>query len=251
VTKINGSFVPLPKSDAYEGLYVRSGRRCQRCFAGWANATLTILIVICAVALLGYLTVEYKFSVPMNEHQVVVQKIGLSHLQMLGVLGIYRAKGTRMFNEVMRRPTEVVGGSLSSLLPLRCLLGGEVWGPFFFTLACPLIFVLVASAIIFPASFCKKHIYRLRRGKTAPLYEGRCGIPRALACFKVLRKPMTREDIRAWGAPYRASSRIAGVVVFILFSMYVLLSLFRSLCSEVPTLTTTLLPLRSSGTLDS
>ena len=47
--------------------------------------------------ILGFLTVQYKFSVPLNQHEVVVQKIGFSQLQMLGVLGIFKAKGTEVY----------------------------------------------------------------------------------------------------------------------------------------------------------
>ena len=77
--------------------FVRSGTKCRECFDNWLNIVFFIGIAIATIVVLAFLAVEYKFSVPMNQHEVVVQKIGFSHLQMLGVLGIFKAKGTEVY----------------------------------------------------------------------------------------------------------------------------------------------------------
>jgi hypothetical protein len=65
-----------------------------------------------------------------GDYSSVVNKILISHLQMLGVLGIFKAKGTAIFNEVVNRPAEIVGGSFTSVLPIKCALGSQVYGAF-------------------------------------------------------------------------------------------------------------------------
>ena len=47
---------------------------------------------------------------------------------MLGVLGIFKAKGTATFNEFVNRPAEIVGGSFTSVLPIKCTLGSQAYG---------------------------------------------------------------------------------------------------------------------------
>ena len=53
---------------------------------------------------------------------------------MLGVLGIFKAKGTATFNEIASRPAEVVGGSVTSMLPIKCALQSQIYGPFLLTM---------------------------------------------------------------------------------------------------------------------
>jgi hypothetical protein len=179
-----------------------------------------VLIVIAVVVFLAFLTVEYKFSVPMNQHEVVVQKITFTHLQMLGVLGVFKAKGTKLFNDAMSRPSEAMGGSLSSLLPIRCSLGGQVYRPFLLTLMLPPLFVVISGLMMFPAMLLKKWQRSRRLRNPVPPFVGRFGIPLKWARWKMCRHAMTREDIRAWGAEFRVASRWAAVTVFIMFSFY-------------------------------
>ena len=47
---------------------------------------------------------------------------------MLGVLGIFKAKGTATFNKFVNRPAEIVGGSFTSVLPIKCTLGSQAYG---------------------------------------------------------------------------------------------------------------------------
>ena len=65
---------------------------------------------------------------------------------MLGVLGIFKAKGTDVFNEVASRPAEVVGGSFTSLLPIKCALNSQIYGPFLITMLLPFVLLIVAAA---------------------------------------------------------------------------------------------------------
>ena len=54
----------------------------------------------------------------------------MSFCQMLTVLGVFKARGTALFNELVQRPAAIVGGGVSSALPLKCLLNSQIYGSF-------------------------------------------------------------------------------------------------------------------------
>jgi hypothetical protein len=102
------------------GHFTRSGNGCAGCWhlvGSWfAFIGLGILVAVLVV----YLVVQHSFAAAKGEYGATVQKVAISHIQMLGVLGIFKARGTAVFNEVMARPAEVVGGSITSMLPIKC-----------------------------------------------------------------------------------------------------------------------------------
>ena len=120
----------------------------------------------------------------------------------------------------MSRPSEVAGGSLSSILPIRCSLGGQFYSSFLLTLLAPIMFVGIAALMMLPAKYVKNCIRTRRLKMPPPTFLGRFGIPQKWARWKCLRQAMTREDVRAWSAPFHVSSRLPAVTVFILFSFY-------------------------------
>ena len=186
---------------------MRSGKGCTLCI-GWDitkditavaffNGFLTSLIFVAVFALLVYLAIYHAFDVPPNMYMGTVQKIGLSFLQMLGVLGIFKARGTKVFNEVMNRPAEVVGGSISSLLPVKCFLQSQMNGPFFINMALPVILPIIAALILVSTAFVEKYWVRARRKKKkAPTYKGKFNLPRFIARCRALRNPMTEDDTK-------------------------------------------------------
>ena len=120
----------------------------------------------------------------------------------------------------MSRPSEAAGGSLFSIRPIQCALGGQYYTSFILTQLAPLIFVGVASLMILPAKYVKNWMRTRRLKQPPPTFLGRFGIPQKWARWKCLRTPMTREDIRAWNSKFRPSARLAAVTVFMLFSFY-------------------------------
>ena len=148
---------------------------------------------------------------------------------MLGVLGIFKAKGTSVFNEVMSRPAEVVGGSITAMLPIKCVMESQIYGPFILTMALPFILVAVASLFILLRALCEKKMRKQRQGKEPPRFKGKMNLPRWIAFHKKLRLPMTEDDIKEWHAEFQPAERISGVTVFILFTLYV--SLVASIAS--------------------
>ena len=58
---------------------------------------------------------------------------------MVGVLGIFKARGTKVFNDVIGKASEVGGGSVTSILPIKCLLSAnsDIYGSFLLNMALP------------------------------------------------------------------------------------------------------------------
>ena len=77
---------------------------------------------------------------------------------MVGVLGIFKARGTQVFNEVIGKAAQVGGGSLASMLPLKCLLSmhRDIYGPFLLNMALPFISAFVIVVILIPATLLKR-----------------------------------------------------------------------------------------------
>ena len=202
--------------------FTRSGRGCSKCWETAANVFAVIGLVLAIVTVVAYLVVQHDFAQPLGEYGGTVQKLAISHLQMLGVLGIFRARGTNVFNDVISRPAEVVGGSLTAVLPLRCALGLGYYGTFTLNMGLPWIILALAAVVLVPKTIGMRHEFERCRsaGQEAPAYKGKFGLPRCLAFFRCTRKEMEIADIEEWHKPFKPARRFAGVAVFVLFSMY-------------------------------
>ena len=135
---------------------------------------------------------------------------------------VFKARGTQVFNSVMSRPSEIVGGSISSLLPIKCLLDSQSAATFIINMLLPFVITAIAAIVLIPKTLAERALRTRRAGADAkvPIFKGKFNIPRVLARWRVVRQPMTPSDDAAWRAPFRGTSRLAGVAVFALFSLY-------------------------------
>ena len=140
---------------------------------------------------------------------------------MVGVLGIFKAKGTQVFNELVARPSEIIGGSLTSMLPIKCALQSQIYGTFLLNMTLPLILLVVAALIMIPTALVERRMRRGRGALPAPVFKGVANIPRRLAFHTLMRSPMTADDIVEWRGPFYPMKRFAGITVFLLFFMCV------------------------------
>ena len=153
-------------------------------------------MVALIIVFLAYLVWIYDFAVPPGEYYSAVQKIALSYLQMLGALGIFKARGTAVFNEVMSRPAEIVGGSFTSFLPVKCALNSQIYGPFLLNMAMPPVLLAVAALLMWPKVLFEKGRAALHRKRGGvPHHKARFSLPRQIAVCRVMRKPMESVDI--------------------------------------------------------
>ena len=250
-------------NDEGHGSFTRSGSGCAMCWENWKSWLAVVCIGLCIVSGLAYIVFQHSFAAARGDYGATVQKITISHVQvrmskripgffsliathhtelsptflsslrpshqMLGVLGIFKAKGTSVFNEVASRPAEIVGGSVTSMLPIKCVLESQIYGPFILTMALPFLLVAVASLFILLRALCEKKMRKQRQGKEPPRFKGKMNLPRWIAFHKKLRLPMTEDDIKEWHAEFQPAERISGVTVFIIFTLYV--SLVASIAS--------------------
>ena len=201
---------------------MRSGRGCSFCWDPSMNWLATSGIVLLLASILAWYTFFTVFAIPVGEYMPTVQKMMFSHIQMLGVLGIFKARGTKTFNKVVGRPSEIVGGSISSMLPIKCAIGSQSYGPFLLNMMLPLLVPLVVIVYLVPMTMVER---KRRAGRTAdsiaPVFKGKFGIPRFLACCAFMRKPMSHADVKAWRSRrFDPIARFAGVMVFVLFALY-------------------------------
>ena len=139
---------------------------------------------------------------------------------MLGVLGIFKAKGTAIFNEIASRPAEIVGGSVTSMLPIKCALQSQIYGPFLLTMLLPPVLLGLAGLLLIPTTLVERAMRAERAGRDAPTFTTPLHLPRCIVCCKALRKPMTAAETEEWYSPFAPMQRLAGVAVFVIFSLY-------------------------------
>ena len=202
------------------GFFTRSGQGCGEC---WLTQLTWFAVSAMALALLfviGYFVVRHSFAASQGDYSATVQKVMISHLQMLGVLGIFKARGTEVFNDVVNRPAEIIVGSFTSMLPVKCALQSQIYGPFLLNMGMPLIMLAIAAVILIPKALGERCMRDRRKGRQAPPFKGKFNLPRRLVVLTALRDPMAAADVAEWHAPFKPSQRISGVVVFILFSFY-------------------------------
>ena len=208
--------------DAEKG-YVRSSRACAMCYAPWISSTATGLIALAALGLVIYLVVEHSFDAARGAIAPVIRKIGMSHLQLLGVLGVFKAKGTSTFNAIISKPAEVGGGTLTKLLPVSCLIGGEwqAYGTFVLNMVLPPVILALAALVLLPTWLIVGARQRKRAVEDAPTFGPKFGLPIIVgtACGH-MRRAATDGERRAWAAPFDPKSRLIGVAIFIMFSLY-------------------------------
>jgi len=190
------------------------------CWEIWQNYLATVGIALAWIVLIGYYTVCEDFDAEEGEYSSSALKMLMSHLQMLGVLGIFKAKGTAVFNSVMSRPAELVGGSVTSAMPVKCALDSQAYGTFLATMALPLLVPIIASAFLTPMVLISRCMVKKRNAEPIPTYNGRWGIPRVLARWRFLRVPMDAKTRAQWREPVDFVSRLVAIQVFMMFTLY-------------------------------
>ena len=136
-------------------------------------------------------------------------------------MGVFKAKGTAVFNDVASRPSEIVGGSFTSLLPIKCALNSQIYGPFILNMSAPPAALIAAAVLMIPKYLLERKIRKARADAIAPVFKGKFNLPRMLAVHTLLRAPMTATDVTEWFGTFRPLERIAGVFTFLLFFLYV------------------------------
>jgi len=200
--------------------FIRSGFGCEECWEIAWSVLGSLVSLFAFIGLIGWFTIVTDFDRPSNDFSSVVWKILFSHIQMLGILGIFKAKGTAVFNNIINRPAEIIGGSVTSVLPIKCMLGSQVYATFVMNMCIPLIVPLIAVIFLVPARIVSHYTTKKRLTQSPPVWKTAAQGPRIAGFFTCMRRPMEHGDKVKWGAPLDVVSRLVAVQVFCLFSLY-------------------------------
>jgi hypothetical protein len=219
--------------------YMRSGQICRKCDSFATNVIFVTAMAVIAVAYILYVIAFQDFASTENDQRGVVIKIAMSFCQMLAVLGVFKARGTVLFNELVQRPASIAGGGISSVLQLKCLMNSQIYGTFMLSMMTPIIACTLTAILIGPVWFIKRVQEMLRASyppRRAPIEKVnvlRCCRKERMEDWekKLWLHARTRNDREA----FRPIARFVAVLVFVLFGIYPTLvksifSIFR--CSE-------------------
>ncbi|RYE99029.1 MAG: hypothetical protein EOO41_01640, partial [Methanobacteriota archaeon] len=124
--------------------YVQQGEECVACPSTGVNILVFTLLLIALMVGLTYLTVIRRADP--NSKIAVLVRISLTYMQMLGSLGIFKARGTATFRSVLGL-ADTVSTSLFASAPVACLLRTSFYVQFGLMLGLPLIAMLLGVLI--------------------------------------------------------------------------------------------------------
>ena len=159
--------------DGAQGM-IRSGTRCTNC---WATAWNVLAVLASTAVFIGgllYILAIHDLTIDINSNEDVYHKLLFSYLQMLGVLGIFKARGTSAFQAAIGQPASLAGGAITTAVFIKCLFMSPVYVSFSITMAAPPIIALLCVVMMGPISFCMtiKHRFQIARAITVPRWEG-------------------------------------------------------------------------------
>jgi hypothetical protein len=220
--------------------YIRSGRMCRQCdeydqyigkgMHGLLNWVLTGGMLLVVLGWLIYIVAFHNFEIMRGDHRSVVLKIIMSFCQMLSVLGIFKARGTAMFNEIMRQPADLAGGGISGASFLKCSLNSvypgisQLYVNFTINMLTLPGVAILTGIVILPIGLVKAILRRRRQAMKIgdpPLRKRdwkRCCRRRPTTPWERLK--WTESNTKAYYAVWRPCSRLPAVVVFVMFGIY-------------------------------
>ena len=80
--------------------------------------------------------------------------------------------------------------------------------------------MIIAGLALLPTTFISRAIAKKRVGQKPPNHKACMRLPRFVAVFECMRKPMSELDKRLWSSPIDPLSRLVAVQVFALFTLY-------------------------------
>jgi hypothetical protein len=90
--------------------FLRSGFACSVCPDDVAeNYPLIVAMFFGIIAAVVYIGVFRSTRRRVGEIGGIIRRIGFSYMQMLGVLGIFKARGTKIFNEAIGKTSQIAG----------------------------------------------------------------------------------------------------------------------------------------------
>ena len=170
--KANVLSVDCDASQGYEGIlcgacdrkknFIRSNDVCAHCPPLGVSVVAVLFI---GAFLLGSMVYYVGFQSydagDASDDTGVTLKLLMSFNQMLSILGIFKARGTAAFRQIVTWPTSILGGGVTSMLFLKCWLGSPLYAPFMIAMVLPFV-ALIATVLL---SIPKWHFERAREAE--------------------------------------------------------------------------------------
>ena len=209
------------KGGGWGGGYMRSGITCRKCDAWWLNIFVVMYMAGTYVNYIFYVVAFQDFASESDQRPVVL-KITMSFAQMLSVLGVFKARGTAVFNEVVQRPAKIAGGGVSSIVNLKCFLNDQLYSTFMLDMLTPLIAAGLTIVLIMP-------VYIIKQVEWAIIHSAPPARPPREVTTLLLKQRtilgwergiMQKELDMAAKERFKPVSRFIAVLVFVLFGVY-------------------------------
>ena len=219
---------------------IRNGGRCVQCPHIAASLIFSLILGLALIAAMFYYVAAQSLDAgDRNDETGVTFKLLMGYNQFLGILGVFKAKGTAVFREIVQWPASFGGGGITSMLFVKCALKSQIYGPFWMTMLAPFVASLLALVFLFPTTKFERWRERLRQeegwGTEPPRdrawlisVDRANGFKDSLLRSWCPKKRMTPEDQLEWlaakrvekGAVFSPWLRLAAVEIFVLFSLY-------------------------------
>ena len=189
--------------DAKAG-YVSAGSNCILCWPSAVNAVILTLGVLGALFLLTYVASFQR--VKGTSSSKIVLRIGVTYVQMLASLGLFRAQATETFRAILG-VAEGVGTSLAASPPVQCTFHFGFYTRFLLDLGLP-VFVVPVTIACAVCVLAVKAIKASRRHRNALNFQHRpsldssnCLSPGTSPSPSDIDNPTSKQDLDDTQAP--------------------------------------------------
>ena len=159
---------PVRCVDGYEGVmcggceyndlnsdrnFMRNGNKCDKCRPWYVSILVLVGLGVALLAGLFYILGFHNLATKPDDHSIVYQKSLFSFLQMVGALGVLKAKGTETFQEFFVQPATEASGTWSSSVTIKCLYGSAIYFGFLINMLLPIVISVIAAVMVAPMSY--------------------------------------------------------------------------------------------------
>ena len=195
--------------------YVRSGDACIKCYPDYLN---TMFVVAMGLFLFVGLIILIRFKeFERDQKRIIVFRQLLTHAQMLGALGMYKARGPAVFRSMVGW-IKTAGGGVVGFFPLLCATKMSFYSQFTMQMLLPVVLlpmIALLTKIIFScrSNFQRRkirHLQQMTREKRLRLRQ-----ERLKKHGKESLNVLTEIDFQRMWWP-----RAQALMIFVYFSLY-------------------------------
>eukprot|EP00947_MAST-08B_sp_MAST-8B-sp1_P000065 g65.t1 len=131
----------------------RQGTTCYKCWSSEASIAIVVILSVLFVTAVIYLVLFHRTKKKKKRMILVRQLVNL--LQILGASDLFKAKGTKLYQEVVGA-AQMVGGSAVNYWPVQCAVNLNYWLTFGAVMCIPVLIVLMPYMIAIVTQPCTR-----------------------------------------------------------------------------------------------